>query len=76
MARPGWRGSPVTKPEVFKVALKVWNEVLDDNQKAGIRLGLFPAEVMEKYDTFSGPQLAVALMTVGAANDDMIADKA
>ena len=59
--------------EALDVAKKVWNEVLDDNQKAGIRIGLFPAEVMREYDTFPSPQFAVSLMEVAKTNGGMAA---
>jgi len=61
----------MTNPEIFEVAQKVWNEVLDDNQKAGIRFGLFPAEVMKKYDKYESSQFAVALMAVASADGGM-----
>jgi hypothetical protein len=57
--------------EIYEVAQKVWDEVLDDNQKVGIRLGLFPAEVMKEYDTFPSPQFAVALMAVATEKGGM-----
>ena len=61
----------MTEFNVLEVAKKVWETVLDDNQKAGIRLGLFPAEIMEKYNTFAGSQFAVALMAVAAQDGGM-----
>lgn len=51
-------------------ALKVWN-LMNDNEKFGVRVGLFPAKLMEKYDTFPGPKFAVALMKIATENGGM-----
>lgn len=54
-----------------KIAQKIWAE-MDDNQKVGVRFGLFPAEVMSKYESdFRGPELAVALMQVAKEDGGM-----
>lgn len=38
--------------------------IMDKNQKAGVRFGLFPADVMQKAETegYNGKDLCVALM--------------
>ena len=55
-----------------KTAQEIWDK-MDDNQKHGVRFGLFPAEIMREYDDqFKGPELAVALMAVAAADGGMV----
>ena len=55
-------------------AQALW-ESMDDNQKAGVRIGLFPYEKMSAAEKagFNGKDLCVALMNCAKQDGGMIA---
>jgi hypothetical protein len=57
-----------------KKAQEVWDS-MDKNQRTGVRIGLFPAEVMKEAEAegYQGKELCVALMEVAERNGGMIA---
>lgn len=69
-------------PDLYKRVVRekaeiIWRD-MDKNQRTGVRIGLFPAEVMreaeaEGYTGKASTDLAVALMDCTKANGGMIA---
>ena len=54
-----------------EAAQELWDE-MDEDQRHGIRFGLFPAKLMLRYDgAFKGPKLSVALMDIAKNNGGM-----
>lgn len=57
-----------------KKAQEIWAD-MDQNQRTGVRVGLFPAEIMREAEaeSYQGKELCVALMDVAKNNGGMIA---
>ena len=53
-------------------ARDIWDS-MDDNEKAGVRFGMFPAGKMQdaESDGYSGKDLAVALMEIATEEGGM-----
>lgn len=66
--------STVDGAETTQAAQRIWSG-LDENQKACVRFGLLPAEVMqaEEYRHVDGQDLAVAVMQCAKQDGGMVA---
>jgi hypothetical protein len=62
--------TPDERAKVAQVARQLWDG-MDENQRTGVRFGLFPAEIMQAHQEIDGHELAVALMDVATANGGM-----
>ena len=65
----------IVSPKAYaEMAALVWQN-MDDNERHGVRFGLFPANKMKVAEDagYNGLQLCVALMNVAKANGGMIA---
>ena len=53
-------------------AQKIWDN-MDDNEKCGVRFGMFPAGKMQDAEAegYQGKDLAVALMDIASKNGGM-----
>ena len=55
-----------------KKAQEIW-DAMDKNERAGVRFGMFPAEVMRDAEAegYQGKELCVALMDCASKNGGM-----
>lgn len=49
------------RTEAQVAADEIWPK-MDNDQKTAVRIGMFPVEIMRKYEHIPGKDLAVALM--------------
>lgn len=58
------------KAKRMKKAQEIWDK-MDDNQRHGVRFGLFPAEVMMAAEAEGYKRLSIELMEVASKNGGM-----
>lgn len=58
-------------PEEIKAKAQEMWESMDDNEKHGVRFGMFPAGVMKKAEDEGFTKMAVPLMDIASAQGGM-----